>query len=86
VAEDFLCKVSLRSAETPRVFEAEGSFKRGSTGTLRTGGGRPDGSLIDLVVEVTVDEPGQRAEFVAKVTDRGKLVTTQRTWVSLTTA
>jgi hypothetical protein len=85
VPEEFLCKVSLRSDETPRMFETEGSFKRGSIGTLRTGGGRPDGTFIDIVVDVTVDGAGQRAEFVAKVTDRGKLVTTQRTSVSLTT-
>ncbi len=82
-ADEFLCTASLRSGEPVKIFEAEGSFRRGSTGTLRAGGGRPDGTFIDLIVDVTVDGEGRRAEFVAKVTDRGNLVTTQRTTVSL---
>ena len=84
--DEFLCRVALRSGESGRVYETEGSFKRGTPATLRTGEGRPDGSEIDLTVEVTVDAPGQRAECVAKVSDRGKLVSIQRTSFTLAKA
>jgi hypothetical protein len=46
--DDFLCRVALRPGESGRLHEAEGSFKRGTTGTLRTGERRPDGSAVDL--------------------------------------
>ena len=81
--DEFLCRVALRSGESGRMYQTEGAFKRGTTGTLRTGEGRPDGSVIDLAVDVTVDAPGQRAECVAKVSDRGKLVSIQRTSFAL---
>jgi hypothetical protein len=81
--DEFLCQVSLRSGESGRIYQQDGFFKRGTTGTVRTGEGRPDGSAIDLTVDVTVDTAGERAEFIAKVSDRGKLVSIQRTSVQL---
>ena len=81
--DEFLCQVTLRSGESGRIYQHDGFFKRGTTGTVRTGEGRPDGSAIDLTVDVTVDTAGERAEFVAKVSDRGKLVSIQRTSVHL---
>ena len=81
--DKFLCQVSLRSGESGRIYQHDGFFKRGTTGTVRTGEGRPDGSAIDLTVDVTVDTAGERADFVAKVSDRGKLVSIQRTSVQL---
>jgi hypothetical protein len=82
-ADEFLCRVGLRSGESGQIHETEGSFKRSSTGTLRTGEARRDGSAVDLTVEVTVDAPGQRAEFVARVSDRGKIISVQHTTVEL---
>jgi hypothetical protein len=81
--DEYLCQVSLRSAEFGNIQEQAGSFKRGSTTTVRMGEGRPDGSAIDLVVDVKVDDSGERAEFIAKITDREKIVSVQRTSVSL---
>ena len=81
--DEFLCRVSLRSGESGRIYQQEGSFKRGTTGTVRIGEGRPDGSAIDLTVDASVNGPGQQAEFIAKLSDRGKLVSIQRTSVSL---
>lgn len=83
-ADEFLCRASLSSAEFGTIRESEASFKRGSTGTLRTGQARRDGSAVDLSVDVTVDAPGRRAEFVARISDRGRVVSTQRTTVELT--
>jgi hypothetical protein len=83
---EFLCTVSLHSGETGHTQQTDGSFKQGTTGTLRTGQGRADGSSIDLLVEVTVDASGSRAKFVATVSDRGTVVTTQRTSVALAKA
>jgi hypothetical protein len=83
---EFLCTVSLHSAETGHTQQADGSFKQGTTSALRVGQGRPDGSAIDLLVEVSVDASGRRADFVATVSDRGKVVTTQRTSVALARA
>lgn len=81
--EEFLCRVSLRSGESRRIYEQEGSFKRGLTTTLRMGEGRPDGSALELIIDVNVDASGERAEMVAKITDREKIVSVQRTSVSL---
>jgi len=81
--EEFLCRVSLRSGESGRIYENEGSLKPGSPTTLRMGEGRPDGSAIELIINVNVDSSGDRAEIVAKITDREKVVSVQRTSVSL---
>ena len=81
--DEFLCRVSLRPAESGQIHESEHAFKRGTNATMRTGEGRPDGSAIELVVEVTVDTSGTSAAFVATITDRTKVVSVQRTSVAL---
>jgi hypothetical protein len=81
--DEFLCRVSLRPAESGRIHQSEDTFKRGTNATMRMGEGRPDGSAIELVVEVTVDASGTSAGFVATITDRNKVVSVQRTSVAL---
>jgi DMSO/TMAO reductase YedYZ molybdopterin-dependent catalytic subunit len=81
--DEFLCRVSLRPAESGRIHQSEHAFKRGTNATMRMGEGRPDGSAIELLVEVTVDASGTSAAFVATITDRNKIVSVQRTSVAL---
>lgn len=82
-ADEFRCRVFFRSPESAQIHETEGSFKPDTTGTLRTGEGRPDGSAIEVMVEVSIDASGERAHFISKITDRDKVVGVRRRSVAL---
>src|SRR6266540_4412830 len=75
---DFLCKVAFQTAETGRLHEGQHTLKRGTTSTFTTGEGRPDGSAVDLTVDVTVGGSGERAQFVATITDHDRVISVQR--------
>jgi hypothetical protein len=81
--DEFLCRLTFRPAESGKLHERTDSFKRGTLTTIKVGEGRPDGSSIDLTVAVSVDPSGDRAECAVTITDRGKIVTIQRTSVAL---
>ena len=81
--DEFVCSTSLGPTESGKVHQTKGVFRRGSARTMRVGEGRPDGTSIDLTVDVSVHASGRSVEFVATVSDRGRVQTTQRTSVSL---